>query len=51
MSPHEHNHLDANLTKNQTLVIETLLAADGPLSAYSILDQLRDHGFRAPPQV
>jgi Fur family zinc uptake transcriptional regulator len=51
MSPHEHNHLDADLTKNQTLVIETLLAADGPLSAYSILDQLRDHGFRAPPQV
>ena len=41
----------ANLTKNQSLVMGALASADGPLSAYTILDQLRDHGFRAPLQV
>jgi Fur family transcriptional regulator, zinc uptake regulator len=39
------------LTKNQKLVFDTLSRADGPLSAYTILDQLRDNGFRAPLQV
>jgi Fur family transcriptional regulator, zinc uptake regulator len=38
-------------TKNQALVLETLTQADAPLSAYTILDRLRDHGFRAPLQV
>jgi Fur family zinc uptake transcriptional regulator len=40
-----------SLTKNQTLVFEALTRADGPLSAYTILDKLRDNGFRAPLQV
>ena len=40
-----------NLTKNQALVMRTLSKAAGPLSAYTILDKLRDDGFRAPPQV
>lgn len=39
------------LTKNQKLVFDTLSAAEGPLSAYTILDRLRDEGFRAPLQV
>ncbi|MEM7215517.1 MAG: Fur family transcriptional regulator [Pseudomonadota bacterium] len=39
------------LTKNQTLVFDVLSEADGPLSAYTILDQLRGQGFRAPLQV
>ncbi|MBD8650366.1 transcriptional repressor [Rhizobium sp. CFBP 13726] len=39
------------LTKNQSLVFDALDRADGPLSAYTILDKLRDHGFRAPLQV
>ncbi|MGH6762469.1 MAG: Fur family transcriptional regulator [Phyllobacterium sp.] len=39
------------LTKNQTLVLDALAKADGPLSAYTILDKLRDDGFRAPLQV
>ncbi|MGG7518665.1 Fur family transcriptional regulator [Allorhizobium undicola] len=39
------------LTRNQTLVYQALEKAEGPLSAYSILDKLRDHGFRAPLQV
>lgn len=43
---------DANaLTKNQSLVMGTLTQSDGPLSAYTILDRLRDNGFRAPLQV
>ncbi len=39
------------LTKNQTLVFDVLERSDAPMSAYTILDKLRDHGFRAPLQV
>ncbi|WP_309085958.1 Fur family transcriptional regulator [Chelativorans sp.] len=39
------------LTRNQSLVLRALDKADGPLSAYTILDRLRDDGFRAPLQV
>lgn len=39
------------LTKNQTLVLDALTRADGPASAYALLDQLRADGFRAPLQV
>jgi Fur family transcriptional regulator, zinc uptake regulator len=39
------------LTKNQTLVFDVLTKAEAPLSAYTILDKLRDNGFRAPLQV
>lgn len=39
------------LTKNQSLVFSALNAAAGPLTAYSILDQLRAEGFKAPLQV
>ena len=45
-----HNHAP-KLTKNQSLVFEALTNAACPLSAYSILDELRDQGFRAPLQV
>ncbi len=47
----EHVHATAELTKNQSLVMGALARSDGPLSAYTILDQLRDNGFRAPLQV
>ncbi|MGI9364164.1 MAG: Fur family transcriptional regulator [Rhizobiaceae bacterium] len=40
-----------DLTKNQSLVMNTLTAASTPLSAYTILDELRDQGLRAPLQV
>lgn len=40
-----------NLTKNQTLVFGSLSEAQGPLTAYAILDLLRDSGFKAPLQV
>jgi len=39
------------LTKNQRLVFDALNKAQAPLSAYSLLDQLRESGFRAPLQV
>jgi Fur family zinc uptake transcriptional regulator len=39
------------LTKNQICVLERLEASAGPLSAYTLLDQLREQGFRAPLQV
>lgn len=47
----EHVHATSDLTKNQSLVMGALSRAEGPLSAYTILDHLRDHGFRAPLQV
>lgn len=47
----EHAHSSTDLTKNESLVMGELAKADGPLGAYEILDQLRDRGFRAPPQV
>ncbi|WP_026381936.1 Fur family transcriptional regulator [Afifella pfennigii] len=39
------------LTKNQTLVLNALARTEGPSSAYSLLDRLREDGFRAPLQV
>ncbi|MGB3391125.1 MAG: Fur family transcriptional regulator [Pseudaminobacter sp.] len=39
------------LTKNQLRVLEKLETAAAPLSAYTLLDLLRDQGFRAPLQV
>lgn len=46
-----HAQTGVDLTKNQSLVMGALSSSDGPLSAYTILDQLRDDGFRAPLQV
>lgn len=40
-----------SLTKNQALVFHALEQADGPLSAYTILDALRGDGLRAPLQI
>jgi Fur family zinc uptake transcriptional regulator len=44
-------NIDRSLTKNQSLVLDSLNDAKGLLSAYSILDKLRDKGFKAPLQV
>jgi len=47
-----HDHVWADdLTRNQGLVLGALAHADGPMSAYDILDKLRDDGLRAPLQV
>lgn len=47
---HEHEH-PRHLTRNQELVLKTLNGAEAPLSAYDILDRLREAGLRAPLQV
>ena len=47
-----HSHdIPTDLTRNQELVLGTLTASSGPLSAYDILDKLRGDGLRAPLQV
>ncbi len=53
MTDHVHtdHHTRAQLTKNQALVFDALERAEEPLSAYTILDRLREAGFRAPLQV
>ena len=47
----QHPNSTTDLTRNQTLVMNALSEANGPLSAYTILDELREHGLRAPLQV
>jgi len=39
------------MTQNEDLVYQLLRRSDTPLSAYTILDALRDKGVRAPLQV
>ena len=53
MSRHSHSEAGAHpeLTRNQSLVLGALAQAKAPLSAYALLDLLRDQGFRAPLQV
>ena len=43
--------MNRELTKNQRLVLSKLSEAAAPLSAYALLDSLRNEGFRAPLQV
>ncbi len=43
--------MSKSLTKNQTLVLDTLTSTSKPLTAYSLLDRLKEHGFKAPPQI
>jgi len=39
------------LTRNQNLVLDVLLREKIPLSAYMILDRLREHDIKAPLQI
>lgn len=39
------------MTRNEELVYQFLCQAERPLSAYNILDGLRNDGFKAPLQV
>lgn len=39
------------LTKNQDMVLTQLGKANAPLSAYDLLDQLREKGLKAPLQI
>lgn len=47
----DHHPPEQDLTRNQRLVLETLRSEGGPLTAYNLLDRLRDEGLRAPPQI
>lgn len=47
----ETGHAAAKLTKNQSYVFDALNGADCPMSAYDILDEVRDKGVKAPLQV
>jgi Fur family transcriptional regulator, zinc uptake regulator len=40
-----------DLTRNQTLVMDRLSKTDHPMSAYTLLDELRGDGLKAPLQV
>lgn len=40
-----------DLTRNQALVFAALDSSNNPMSAYSLLDELRSEGLRAPLQV
>jgi Fur family transcriptional regulator, zinc uptake regulator len=40
-----------DLTRNQTLVLDKLSKTDQPMSAYTLLDELRGDGLKAPLQV
>ncbi len=40
-----------DLTRNQSLVLEKLTQNDHPMSAYTLLDELRGEGLKAPLQV
>jgi Fur family transcriptional regulator, zinc uptake regulator len=40
-----------DLTRNQTLVLDKLSKTDLPMSAYTLLDELRGDGLKAPLQV
>lgn len=47
-----HTHdVPTDLTRNQGLVLGTLNRSGAPLSAYDILDRLREEGLRAPLQI
>lgn len=52
---HDHHSGDdgspPKLTKNESLVLDILEAADEPLKAYEILDRLKAAGIRAPMTV
>jgi Fur family zinc uptake transcriptional regulator len=41
----------APLSRNNQLVLDRLTQSAGPLSAYELLDALREDGLRAPPQI
>ena len=39
------------LTKNQKIVLDVLYKSNEPLKAYTILDQTKKEGLKAPTQV
>lgn len=48
---HSGSVVDLRLTRNQHLVLSVLEESDRPLTAYRILDELREAGLNAPLQI
>lgn len=47
-----HSHAESRqITDKQQIVLDALVKSEVPLSAYALLDQLREDGFRAPLQI
>jgi Fur family zinc uptake transcriptional regulator len=46
-----HTHAVPKLSPHNRKVLDLLLQAEQPLSAYDILDKLHRHGIKAPPTV
>ena len=45
------NTVSIELTRNQQLVFDKLTCVSTPMTAYHLLESLRDEGLRAPPQI
>lgn len=46
-----HHHNDPKLSRNQSEILSCLREAKEPMSAYAILDRVRDAGISHPPTV
>ena len=46
-----HSDPDQPLKRNEQLVLDALRKSDIPLKAYDLLDELQDHGLRAPMTI
>ena len=51
MQPHSALPAQGALPRNQRLVLDALRKVRGPRTAYELLENLRDQGFRAPLTV
>jgi len=51
LNGHDDRTAPRGLTRNESLVWDTLAGGEEPLKAYEILDQLKDKGVRAPMTV
>ena len=51
MAPTHHDHPLDELNETQRRVHRILVSARGPMSAYEVLDQMRDKGAVTPPTV
>ncbi|TPM22659.1 Fur family transcriptional regulator [Mesorhizobium sp. B2-3-5] len=49
--PHSTDPAFSGLTKNQSLVLETIAKARRPIGAYEILRELAPRGIRSPVQI
>ncbi len=51
MNAAQHHHHHPKLSRNQSEILTCLRKAREPMSAYAILDRVRDAGISHPPTV